>query len=267
MRNSLQVAAAAEAALAASVCLAFLPAPLLFLAPLAAATFLLPPLLYLTPVPTCTPSLSSRRSPLSRAFPSCRRSPSDCAIFAPDPLSPDFAPLASALRDMLEDACVTGARRRIILSPLPSPDGGFSEYRILWRPSSSSIEIEWNGAKSRRKTAAAVFPAAPMPVTVGAAPVSITTSPDPRTGRVSLSQNPLPRPLRFLNPAVEPVRSLYFFYLAALFTAYRLFVTSPTGILSIAIFAVAPVLCRRLSDFSPRIVARLSSFHFRDPLA
>lgn len=227
------LAATAEAALAAALCLALLPAPRLFLAPLVAAALLVPALL--------------------NRMPARRRGE---AVFAPDPLAPDFVPLVATLREMIEDAQADGARRRLVLTPLPASNGGFDDYGVLWRPgeNSSAVEVEWRGSRVRRRTAAAVLPKAPMPLRVGSHPVRITISRDSRTGRAVLAIERPWRPLRTLNPLGAPLRSAYIAYLAALLGLLRVFPPqhAASGV-TFAVLAAAPILLRRLADFAPRL--------------
>lgn len=224
------VAATAEAALASAVFLA-LPPPLTLLAPVAAVAMLAPAL-------------------LSR-MPAARRGD---ALFAPDPLSPDFVPLAATIREMLEDAKASGARRGIVLTPMPAQGGGFAEYSVLWRPASSSVEVAWAGGAVRRRTAATVLPDAPMPVRVGRHPVRLIVSPDRRTGRAAIAVELPPRLLRALNPMSDVRRSAYLAYLAAVVCLIlSLPHRRPTSVITLVVAAAAPVLIRRLVDFAPRL--------------
>ena len=227
------LAATAEASLAAALCVALPWHAAHVAAPFVALALLLPSWRVLVPA-------AGR----------------DDAVFSPDPLSPDFTPLLRTLREMIEAAKVQGTKRRLILTPMPSHDGGFREYRLLWNPGSQTLVAEWDGGKQRNRTAAQVLLDAPMPICVGRHPVSIEVSRDRRTARALLAVERPMRPLGFLNPGCAPALvSAYYLYLAAALFAYGMASPErPMKALTLAVVAIAPILVRRLIDFAPRIV-------------
>lgn len=227
---------AAAPVLAAALCIAFLTPRMLFAAPLAAIAVSL--------------WEGLRRMPFVRR---------GDAVFAPDPLAPDFRPLLKTVREMLEAAKAQGLRGRIVLTPMPSATGGFAEYSLRWDPKHSAMEASWPGGTTHLKSAVPVFLDAPMPVIVGRFPVAVSFAPDGRSGRVAVSavgadaaggggRTPRPRTAAWL------------FYLSGILVAARLLAgEGDIDLARTAVFAAAPVVIRRLVDFSPRIIRAVKS--------
>lgn len=221
---------------AAALCIAFLPPRLLFAAPLAAIAVAI---------------VSGLRS-----APFARRGD---AVFAPDPLAPDFRPLLKTVREMLEAAKAQGRPGRIVLTPMPSATGGFAEYSLRWDPKHSAMEASWLGGTAQLKSAVPVFLDAPMPVTVGRFPVAVEFAPDSRSGRVAVSTagaaggtgGRAPNALR---------AAVWLLYLSAILIAARLVAKDGRiDVMRVAVFAAAPVVVMRLADFSPRILRAAKS--------
>lgn len=216
---------------AAALCVAFLPPRLLFAAPIAAIAVAIV-------------------SGLSSA-PFARRGD---AVFAPDPLAPDFRPLLKSVREMLEAAKAQGRCGRIVLTPMPSATGGFAEYSLCWDPKHSAMEATWPGGTTRLKSVVPVFLDAPMPVVVGRFPVAVAFAPDSRSGRVAVSASGTAGGADG-RPPQAMLTAAWLFYLSAVLVAARLLAGEGNiDLARTAVFAAAPVVMRRLVDFSPRII-------------
>lgn len=235
------MARAAAPAFAAALCIAFLPPELLFVAPLAAIAV-----------------------SLYYGFRTAPRARRGDAVFAPDPLAPDFKPLLKTVRSMLEAAKAQGRRGRIVMTPMPAPVGGFAPYSLCWSPKDNAIEADWNGGKTRLRSAVPVRIAAPMPIRVMDHPVAVSFGHDSRSGRVAVSTGIAAR-----NALRSPRTDAWLLYLAALLLVARLRAgDGRVNLMSVAIFAAMPVIVRRLADFYPRFMrAAKTEFAFARNLA
>lgn len=184
------------------------------------------------------------------------------AVFAPDPLNPDFETLADTLGNMMEDASVRGTQSRFILTPLPLAAGGFAKYSILWNPCHSTLEIACGAKSVRRTRAVEVKPLAPMPFVVQNNPVSIEISRDSASKRVVVSMRTPWRPLVFLcGYGALPMRMAYVFYVTVVILLYEIIPVLHRRTMFFPLFMAAlPILYARANDLIPRIVLAIKRF-------
>ncbi len=85
-------------------------------------------------------------------------------VFVPDPLAPDFRPLAKGLAADIEAASAGDADAEWILCPYLDHEGRSVSYSFYWDPVKGSLSVAGGGATTRRKAEAVLRPAVALPL-------------------------------------------------------------------------------------------------------
>ncbi len=178
------------------------------------------------------------------------------ASFVPDPLSPQFADLATALVKCAEKAAAGEGDSSLLLAPLFC-DGGFIPYEITVRPGNGAVVVTCGEKTCRRSTDAPLRPRCQLPVRVSLQPTLLEVR--GVSGEAVLRT---PQPLVRLHPGrprhISAAGLAYRFYLVALFAlCLACGRTLETEGAPLVAFAFLPALLVRAAAFRARVFAFL----------
>lgn len=174
------------------------------------------------------------------------------AVFAADPLAPDFKGLAKDLAGRITLAAAGGRRQCVVLSPLFDAKGCFVPYSVSWEPKDRHLVVFGLGQATRRKVDANLKVCCRLPVDVVDEPVSLVF--DGRGaagGSAAATLSVSPRLRRADAPFGKTAWIAYEFYVAALL-ACAVFVGGPVfRNLHVFLLAALPVVFHQVCLFIP----------------